>query len=197
MEGLDRPVLVLNRNYQPVRVTRVRRALMLVYVGAAQVLERDQAYDFHGWSRLRPTNGHDWIGTSSGPVRIPRLLLLARYGRVPGTTLRLTRRNIYLRDDYTCQYCARRLTTHELNLDHVTPRSLDGAATWENLVTSCRDCNFQKGSSTPEGAGMRLLRRPSRPSWTLAAALAAAPEHYEEWEPFLGAASPASAPEWM
>ncbi len=185
--GLEAPVLVLNRNYQPVRVTRARRALMMLYIGAAKALDgRYEAYDFPRWQQLTAGGDYEVIGTSSGPLRVPRLMLVARYGRIPSTTIRLSRRNVYLRDDYTCQYCGSRMPSKELNLDHVTPRSQGGRATWENLVTSCRRCNFSKGGATPEAAGMRLLRPPSRPSWSTAAALAAAPRHFREWEPFLG-----------
>lgn len=194
--GLEAPVLVLNRNYAPVRVTRARRALMMLYLGAAKALDaKCEAYDFPHWRQLAPIDGYELIGTSSGVVCIPRLLLLSRYGRVPNTTIRLSRRNVYLRDDFTCQYCARRMPSRELNLDHVTPRSQGGKATWENLVTSCRRCNFNKGNATPEGAGMRLLKVPSRPSWSTAAALAAAPRHFAEWEPFIGGALSVSQPD--
>ena len=109
------------------------------------------------------------------------------------TTLRLCRRNVYLRDDFTCQYCGRKPLVKDLNLDHVKPRSQGGTATWENLVTSCRRCNFRKGGLTPEGAGMRLLSEPKRPTWSLAVALSASPRHFVEWEPFLSSASGAGA----
>jgi 5-methylcytosine-specific restriction endonuclease McrA len=185
--GLEAPVLVLNRNYLPVRVTRARRALMMLYVGAAKALDaKCESYDFVRWAQLPPLDGYEVIRTTSGPLCIPRLMLLARYGRIPNTTIRLSRRNVYLRDDFTCQYCGRRMPSRDLNLDHVTPRSQGGKATWENLVTSCRRCNFSKGSATPDAAGMRLLKAPSRPSWSTAAALAAAPRHFEEWKPFIG-----------
>src|SRR5689334_8390154 len=185
--GLDAPVLVLNRHFHPVRITRARRALMLLYVGAGKALDAAyEPHDFLRWSQLGPLDGYEVIGTTSGAVCIPRLLLLSRYARVPATTIRLSRRNVYLRDDHTCQYCGRRMASKDLNLDHVIPRSQGGKATWENLVTSCRRCNFTKGGETPEGAGMRLLRKPSRPTWSTAAALAAAPRHFREWEPFLG-----------
>src|SRR5690349_3557521 len=187
--GLDAPVLVLNKHYQPVRVTRARRALTLLFVGAAKALDlRYEAHDFECWRALGAIEGYEHVGTLSGPVAVPRLLLLARYGRIPTTTIRLSRRNVYLRDDFTCQYCARRMPAKDLNLDHVTPRALGGKATWENLVTSCRRCNFEKGSATPEAAGMRLLKIPSRPNWSTAAALAALPRTFVEWEPFLSPA---------
>jgi 5-methylcytosine-specific restriction endonuclease McrA len=186
--GLNAPVLVLNRHFQPVRVTQARRALMLLFGGAAHALDdKYEAYDFETWMSVAPKHGDETIGTSSGPLRVPRVVLLHHYARVPKTTLRLSRRNVYLRDDFTCQYCGRKPALKELNLDHVTPRSLGGAATWENLVTSCRRCNFRKGGRTPEGAGMRLAREPTRPNWTLAATLSSSPRHFTEWEPFLGA----------
>jgi 5-methylcytosine-specific restriction endonuclease McrA len=189
--GLEAPVLVLNRHFHPVRVTRARRALMLLYIGAGKALDTSyEAHDFHRWSQLEPIDGYEVIGTSSGALCIPRLLLLSRYGRVPSTTIRLSRRNVYMRDDYTCQYCGRHMASKDLNLDHVMPRSQGGKATWENLVTSCRRCNFIKGSATPEGAGMRLLRIPHRPAWSAAAVLAAAPRHFTEWEPFLAGRAP-------
>jgi hypothetical protein len=186
--GLDAPVLVLNRLFQPVRVTPARRALMLIYGGCAHALdERYEAYDFVAWMSTRPKHDDETIGTTSGPLRVPRLVLLHRYGRVPVTTLRLCRRNVYLRDDFTCQYCGKSPPVKDLNLDHVKPRSQGGTATWENLVTSCRRCNFRKGGLTPDGAGMRLLSEPKRPTWTLAVALSASPRHFVEWEPFLAA----------
>jgi 5-methylcytosine-specific restriction endonuclease McrA len=184
--GLDAPVLVLNRHYQPVRVSRARRALTLLFVGAGKALDhRYEAHDFERWRALGALEGYETVGTMSGPMSLPRLLLLGRYGRIPTTTIRLSRRNVYLRDDFTCQYCGRRMPSKDLNLDHVTPRALGGKATWENLVTSCRRCNFVKGSATPEGAGMNLLRAPVRPNWSTAAALAAAPRRFKEWDPFL------------
>lgn len=184
--GLDAPVLVLNRHYQPVRVTPARRALLLLFGGAARALDHKfEAHDFLTWMSMPVLHGDETIGTTSGPLRVPRVLLLHHYGRVPITTLRLCRKHVYLRDDHSCQYCGRRPALKDLNLDHVTPRSQGGKTTWENLVTSCRRCNFRKGGFTPEGAGMRLLREPTRPNWTLAVALSASPRHFAEWEPFL------------
>lgn len=179
---------MLNRSYQPVRVTTARRALMMLFAGNARALDANyDAHDFSSWRSL-PVNGvldADVIGTTSGPLRIPRVLLLSRYGRVPRATLRLSRRNVFLRDDYTCQYCGRTPDVSELNLDHVIPRSRGGPATWENLVTSCRTCNLRKGNATPEEARMHLLGKPFQPAWTASAQLATARRRFHEWDPFL------------
>ncbi len=191
-DPLIAPVLVLNRNYQPVRVTTVRHAFLMLYVDRAHALDSDyEVYDFDGWAALGPVDGEPFVGTTSGGVRTPRVVLLREYNRVPRTPLRLSRRNILLRDDYTCQYCGCQPHPRDLNLDHVIPRSRGGESTWENLVASCRRCNLEKGARTPEECGMRLLKRPRRPNWSVVVQLASIHQKIAEWEPFLAAAGAA------
>src|SRR5688572_9937880 len=194
--GLSAPVLVLNRSFQPVRVTNARIAYTMMFLGRARELDAGfEPHDFEAWVRFAPRDGEEWIGTSRGQLRIPRVLLLATYNRVPRAAVRLSRRNIFLRDAYTCQYCGRSPHARDLNLDHVMPRSRGGKSSWDNLVTSCRDCNLRKGGSTPEECGMLLRRPPVRPTWNAAVQLAAAPRRFQEWEPFLVAtAIPAGPP---
>ena len=184
--GLRSPVLVLNRNYQPIRITDARQGFSLLYLGRARALDADyEPHEFEGWSARRPKHGDDVIGTARGPICVPRVLLLAAYNRVPRVPLRLSRRHVYMRDEYTCQYCGVQPGTKDLNLDHVLPRSRGGRSSWENLVTSCRPCNLKKGWETPEEAGMLLLKQPVRPNWTMALQLAAQRRRFVEWEPFL------------
>ena len=187
--GLAAPVLVLNKGFQPVRITTARQGFTLLYLGRARALDRSyEPHDFGQWaslSTLELTEDDELIGTPRGRIRVPRVILLSSYNRVPQAPLRLSRRNIFLRDGFTCQYCGERPGTRELNLDHVMPRSRGGRSTWENLVTSCRDCNLRKGWSTPEEAGMLLRSRPVRPSWSTALVMAAPTRRYVEWEPFL------------
>lgn len=194
--GLDSPVLVLNRGYQPVRITDARDGFALLYLGRARVLDASfEPYDFAAWASRPPSDRDEAIGTARGPICIPRVLLLDGYNRVPRAPLRLSRRHVYMRDEFTCQYCASRPGPKELNLDHVLPRSRGGRSTWENLVTSCRRCNLEKGWATPEEAGMHLLKRPVRPSWSLALSLAAQRRRFVEWEPFLAVVAPAGEAE--
>ncbi|MEM1418500.1 MAG: HNH endonuclease, partial [Myxococcota bacterium] len=122
----------------------------------------------------------------SGRLRVPRLVLLADYNRVPRTPLRLSRRNVFLRDEQTCQYCGSR---SDLTLDHVLPRSRGGASSWENLVACCRECNLSKGQRTPDEAKMNLQRKPVRPTWTVVVQLTGVDDPLPDWEPFLGAAA--------
>lgn len=183
---LSTQVLVVNRHLQAVHLTTARRAFVLMWSDIARALDAAWvAHDFASWSALRPGEGDLAVGTSRGPLRVPRVVQLMTFDRMPRSTVRLTRRNIFLRDAHTCQYCAKQLPTRDLNLDHVHPRSRGGPMTWENVVCSCRVCNLRKGGRTPPEAGMRLLRRPVRPRWSPVLALAFAPGRPAEWEPFL------------
>jgi 5-methylcytosine-specific restriction endonuclease McrA len=101
----------------------------------------------------------------------------------------LTRSNLMLRDHHQCQYCGRRPGVRELDVDHVIPRSRGGGDSWDNLVVACRPCNLRKGRSTPDEAGMRLLRPPERPRWSASAQLLLSTRvRFREWQPYLGEA---------
>ena len=183
---LNSSVLVLNRSYLPVHVTSARRAFTLLYQGIARAIdEQYQTFDFEGWSQLAVARDADAIGTSGGPIRIPRVIVLIAFDRLPKRHVRFSRINLMARDNFQCQYCARRPHRAELNLDHVVPRSLGGRSTWENVVTSCMDCNRRKGGRTPRQARLKLLRKPERPRWTPLANLMWSSVRYREWRPFL------------
>ncbi len=194
--GLRSPVLVLNRSYAPVRITDAQQGFSMLYLGRARALDASyEPYDFPAGAARAPRDGDESIRTPRGSICIPRVLLLHGYNRVPRAPLRLSRRHVYMRDEYTCQYCGGRPGVKELNLDHVVPRSRGGRSTWENLVTSCRSCNLRKGWSTPDECGMRLRKAPVRPSWSMALQLAAQRRRFVEWEPFLAVVVPIAAAE--
>jgi 5-methylcytosine-specific restriction endonuclease McrA len=183
---LDGGVLVLNRVYQPVHVTSVRRAFSLLYQGAAKAVDEEfQTFDFESWSALAAAAHHDSVGAVGRRIRVPRVIVLLAYERLPRARVRFSRFNIYARDDNTCQYCGQRFPRADLNLDHVVPRSRGGFTTWENVVCSCVGCNLRKGGRTPEEARMQLLRPPGRPRWTPMFRSAARRALYREWRPFL------------
>ena len=188
---LDGSVLVLNRVYQPVHVTSVRRAFTLLYQGAARAIDEEfRLFDFESWSALSAAT-HESVGTVRCRIRIPRVIVLLAYERLPKARVRFSRFNIYARDENTCQYCGRRFARAELNLDHVIPRSRGGVTTWENVVCSCVPCNLRKGGRTPDEANMRLLRAPARPRWTPIYRNVARRVRYREWKPFLSLAEAA------
>jgi 5-methylcytosine-specific restriction endonuclease McrA len=183
---LNSSVLVLNRSYLPVHVTSARRAFTLLYQGIARVVnEQYQTFDFEEWSQLAVARDAEAVGTPSGRIRIPRVIALVAFDRLPKRHVRFSRINLMARDNFQCQYCGRRPHRAELNLDHVVPRSLGGRSTWENVVTSCVDCNRRKGGRTPRQAHLKLLKKPERPRWTPLANLMWSSVRYQEWRPFL------------
>lgn len=189
VESLDLPVLLVNRLFQPVQITTARRGFLLLYGGSALAIdEAGDLHDFQSWKRLPVRDADDGLPIVGGALRVPRVLHLRRYDRARRPTVRLTRRNLMLRDGHQCQYCLRRPSLRDLNIDHVVPRSRGGEDTWENLVTACRACNLRKGRRTPEEAAMRLVRPPSKPRWsTSAQLLLGSPHPFKEWDPFLKA----------
>jgi 5-methylcytosine-specific restriction endonuclease McrA len=142
--SLNRQCLILNASYEAIHVASARRALTLVFKGAAVVEE---------------VSAHT-IRTAKILVPLPSVIRLMKYRRVPRPTRPVSRKGIMLRDRNTCQYCGAELTPRNLTLDHVIPRSRAGASTWENLVACCFPCNNRKGNRTPQESGMPLLRRP-------------------------------------
>jgi 5-methylcytosine-specific restriction endonuclease McrA len=183
---IDSNVLVLNRQFLPVHITSVRRAFCLLYRGIAKAVdEQYKTFDLESWSKLAIEHQEDAIGMVDRVVRIPRVILLVAYDRMPRGNIRFTRLNIYLRDNSTCQYCGKKFPKSELSLDHVIPRSYGGRSTWGNIVCCCSACNRRKGGRTPEEPNMRLLKLPKKPSWTPFYKISLRDLQHKEWTPFL------------
>jgi 5-methylcytosine-specific restriction endonuclease McrA len=160
-------VLVLNASYEPLNVCSVRRAHVLVFKGKAEVIE-------HLGKPLRSaTDAFVW----------PHVIRLLSYVRVPKSVQRkISRRALFARDKWRCQYCG--TDSGKLTLDHVVPRSRGGESIWENVVTSCAPCNLRKGNRTVEEAGMRLHSPPRPPAPALFVTLAA-PRIPDGWHTYL------------
>lgn len=157
-------VLVLNRLYQAVQVTGVRRAFRLFYTGRARAITSDfSSFDFADWCDLPPSMGAPLIRTPTYIIEIPSVIQLLEYAKVPNQGIRFNRRNLFIRDRSRCQYCGVYRSQRELNLDHVVPTSRGGRSTWENVVVACLPCNTRKGNRTPAEAHMKLIRPPKRP----------------------------------
>jgi 5-methylcytosine-specific restriction endonuclease McrA len=171
---LERPVLVLNRLWQPVHTCSVRRALKLLSLGHAQVVQtegeaRYQTHDIGSWAEYSleavSSAAAELIRSVKVALRVPKIIVLALYDRLPRKEVKFTRQNVFLRDKHTCQYCSKIFAESELNLDHVLPRDRGGKTTWENIVTSCIPCNTRKANRLPREVGMRLLTEPRAPKW--------------------------------
>jgi len=164
---LTRPTLVLNRNWQPVNVATVARALVMVWNEAARVVDPAdyQLYPWEDWSRLVPRSDELYVQAVNRRLRVPEVVSLTSYDRMPAATVSFSRRNIFKRDRYACQYCGVQPGSEDLTIDHVVPRSQGGVSNWENCVLACMQCNKRKANRTPEQANMRLRRTPVRPTW--------------------------------
>ncbi len=179
-------VLVLNKSFLPVHITTVRRAFCLLYAGIARAVNAQyETFDFESWSRISIERNDETIGLVDRAIKIPRVILLIAYDRIPKRRVRFSRYNIFARDRNTCQYCGRRFHQSELNLDHVVPRSQGGISTWENVVCSCHRCNRQKGGRTPAQAKMKLIAPARRPAWTPPLNVSLPELMRKEWAPFL------------
>jgi 5-methylcytosine-specific restriction endonuclease McrA len=186
MSVLNTKVLVLNQAYFPVHVTSVRRAFSLLYQGIAQAVDRQyHTFDFESWSALSASLNEETIGLVGRVIRVPRVILLISYDRVPKRRVRFSRFNVFARDKHTCQYCRKRLPRSELNLDHVVPRSKGGMSSWENVVCSCFACNRKKGGMLVKDVRMRLMKKPVQPEWTPFMIETFSFKHYQEWLPYL------------
>jgi 5-methylcytosine-specific restriction endonuclease McrA len=145
--AMNMEVLVLNSDYEPLNVCNMRRAIILVYMGKAEVL--------HATQHL--------VASAAGSIPSPSVVKLRQHVKRPVPQLRLSRRGIFARDDHTCQYCGQ--TARELTIDHVVPKRSGGATSWENLVCCCRRCNAKKGDKSLSQSGMKLRRAPRRPRY--------------------------------
>lgn len=139
-------VLILNQNYEPLFICHAKKAIVLLYLDKAEILE---AYDFH-------------IHSVSSTFPYPSVIRLKRYFRRPYKEIALNRKNIIKRDRHICQYCGK--NTQAMTVDHVIPKCFGGEESWSNLVCACLRCNTTKGNRTPEQAGMKLLRKPKKPT---------------------------------
>ncbi len=160
-------VLVLNQNYEPLNVCNARRAFVLVDRGKAEVIE-------HGEGALR---------SAFAAFPLPSVIRLIYMIRRPRPQMRLTRREVFVRDHYTCQYCGRQ--TKDLTIDHVMPRHRGGRHSWDNLVSACRGCNHRKAGQTPVEAHMKLMKEPMRPPSSSYYVFYHYLENQEEWRKFI------------
>lgn len=142
---MNNAVLVLNQNYEPLNVCNVRRALVLVIGGRAEILEARS----HG------------LASVSAVFPAPSVIRLMYMIRRPRPRVKLTRREIFIRDGFTCQYCNRQAS--DLTIDHVIPRSRGGLHVWDNVVSACKACNHRKGGKSIAEARMSLGTQPYEP----------------------------------
>ncbi len=185
---LNRPTLVLNRNWQAVGVNTVSRSLVKVWNEGARIVDPAdyQQYDWEDWARLAPREDEECIRTRWLKIRVPEVITLTQYDKLPTNSVAFSRRNVFKRDRFTCQYCGHQPGKDELTIDHVLPRAQGGISSWTNCVLACIECNSRKANRTPDQARMPLAREPERPVWR--PMFAARGEHRDSWSRFVSEA---------
>ncbi len=192
---LHMPVLVLNRNWQPIHTCSARRALHLLCLGHARVVQVDgedcyATHDLASWiAHSASAPEQELIHSVRLALRVPRVLVLGVYDKLPRLEVRFTRRNVFVRDNFTCQYCARELPEQQLNLDHVVPRDKGGRTTWSNIVTSCVRCNTRKANKMPDEARMHPMNPPRAPRWRPLFGITETGDVHESWSLFVATAA--------
>ncbi len=146
---LNESVLVLNSTYEAINLCNVKRALILIFKGVATMLEK---------------NG-DMIHSPSISIEAPSVIKITNYINLSNKKVELARKNILIRDKYTCQYCGEKFSATELTIDHIIPKSSGGKTRWDNVVACCKFCNNKKGKRTAWHAKMSLTKKPSAPNY--------------------------------
>ncbi|MBL4883070.1 MAG: HNH endonuclease [Planctomycetaceae bacterium] len=165
--ALSRPTLVLNKAWQPVHVATAARSLIMLWNGTVKVVDPAdyQTYSWEDWSSIPAQSGDAVVQTVDQKILIPDIVVLQNYSKVPKQTVTFSRRNLFRRDGFRCQYCGSKPQSSDLTIDHIVPRSQQGGSSWVNCVLACIKCNARKGGRTPEQANMKLKRKPVRPKW--------------------------------
>ena len=183
-------VLVLNRNWQAINTRTPAEAFCQMASDVATGL------DIQGLDWMVPTKWEDWrnlpvreedasIGTANGLIRIPTVIVVSNFAKVPMKRPKFNSRNLWERDGGKCQYTGRKLRPGEGNIDHVVPRSRGGATCWENCVLAATDVNSRKADRTPEEAGLKLRKKPNAPREMPVTALLKNTHDIDDWDPFL------------
>lgn len=190
----SRKCLVLNKNWTPVGTITLEKAITMLFKeesdGApkAKIIDPSsyQAFTWDDWSKLQPELTDDKIAGANVFFKVPEIILLSKYEKLPRPKIHFSRRTLYKRDKSRCQYCGEKPPADEVTIDHVVPRAQGGMTTWENCVLCCVSCNRKKADKTPKQANMKLLSEPKKPASNLFKYDTVVP--IESWKAFLGAA---------
>ena len=188
--ALNQPtVLVLNRNWQAINVRTPADAICQMATGVATALEIEgesiRPVKWDEWLTLSIREQDNAVRTVRGAVRIPTVIVLANFARVPKKRPKLGAKGIRERDGNRCQYTGVLLKPEEGSLDHVLPRSRGGRDTWENLVWASKAVNARKGNRLPHEAGLNLISVPAAPKELPVSALIRNSSGVADWDLFL------------
>ncbi len=196
--ALESSVLVLNKFFAAVHVVNAKKAFAMLFKESAEVVSVDDgqynSYDFTSWVdvsafkaeyEVSEKEQYESIKTFSLEIRVPKIIRLVVYDKLPKASIKFNRKNIFARDKNKCQYCGKKVPTSELSLDHVIPRTQGGTSNWKNIVCACTNCNKNKGGRRPEEARMKLICKPVKPRHCPIIQLKLGSNKYNSWKQFL------------
>lgn len=166
MGSLNNLVLVLNKVWVPIRVIKLKRAIKLIFSDRASIVNEIDfsVFKWDDWINLSVSKEDVGIETTRGKIKIPEVVILLKYDKIAqNNKMRLTKKNIFFRDNFTCQYSGKKLKKSECDIDHVIPKSKGGKNSWDNMVVCSKEINRKKGNKTIHEAGLRLIRKPFTP----------------------------------
>ncbi len=165
---VNRPILVLNKAWTPISIMPVKKAVSKVIADLALILDPENytLYNFTEWMKIKVDENEEAIRTSKLRIKVPEVIVLSEFDKVPRRDVKLTRRNLLIRDNFTCQYTGVPINIETATIDHIIPRSRGGKTSWDNLVMASSEINSRKADRTPEEAGLKLLKKPEKPKWS-------------------------------
>jgi len=182
-------VLILNKHWIPINTTTPKHSFALMYSENAKgiMIEEDKVVplEWHEWVCLKLNQSDRTIKTVRGFIKIPTVIVLNYYDKIPKQTIKFTQKSLWERDNFTCQYTGKKVTRTNGNIDHVIPKSQGGKTSWENCVIAHKEINALKADRTPEQAGLKLLKKPSSPRIMPVSFYIRNKEEVKDWELFL------------
>jgi 5-methylcytosine-specific restriction endonuclease McrA len=182
-------VLILNKHWIPINTTTARHSFALMYSENAKgiMIEEDKVVplEWNEWVSLNLNETDRKIKTVTGFIKIPTVIVLNYYDKIPKQTIKFTQKSLWERDNFTCQYTGKKVTRTNGNIDHVIPKSQGGKTSWENCVIAHKEINALKADRTPEQAGLKLLKKPLAPRIMPVSFYIRNKEEVKDWELFL------------
>jgi len=185
MKILNKPVLILNKSWIPIRIKTVKSAIIMSYRDKATIVDpvNYNTYSWSKWIQLAVLKDEDCIHSANQNIKIPEIIILSKYNKVPQYDVKLTKRNIFLRDNFKCQYTGKKVNSTNGDIDHIMPISRGGKTTWDNLVVTFKDINRKKSNKTLQEAGLKLNKMPIKPT-TQALMRNRVSDYPESWQKF-------------
>ena len=185
-------VLILNKHWIPINTTTAKHSFALMYTHNARgmMIEEDKLVplEWREWISLEVNENDRKVKTVKGFIKIPTVIVLTNYDKIPRQTIKFTQKNLWERDNFTCQYTGKKVTRTNGNIDHIIPRSQGGKTSWENCVIAHKEINAIKADRTPEQAGLKLLKKPSAPKFMPVSFYIRNKDKIEDWNLFLNVA---------